>query len=146
DPGVELRPGVQEMVRVYVAQKRRLIEGDKLANRHGNKGVVAKILAPEDMPFMADGTPVDMVFNPLGVPSRMNLGQILETHLGMAALKNGVSYVTPVFDGASEEEIKDLLAEAADHGIEANHESGFEADIRELEVYRRAGKLGVIDR
>ncbi len=146
DPGVELRPGVQEMVRVYVAQKRRLIEGDKLANRHGNKGVVAKILAPEDMPFMADGTPVDMVFNPLGVPSRMNLGQILETHLGMAALKNGVSYVTPVFDGASEEEIKDLLAEAADHEIEANHESGFEADIRELEVYRRAGKLGVIDR
>ncbi len=125
DDGVELKPGVQEMVRVYVAQKRRLIEGDKLANRHGNKGVVAKILAPEDMPFMADGTPVDMVFNPLGVPSRMNLGQILETHLGMAALRQGVSFVTPVFDGAREGEIKDLLEESA---------------------RRRAGKLGVIPR
>ncbi|MFA5551797.1 MAG: DNA-directed RNA polymerase subunit beta, partial [Trueperaceae bacterium] len=123
-----------------------LIEGDKLANRHGNKGVVAKILAPEDMPFMADGTPVDMVFNPLGVPSRMNLGQILETHLGMAARHNGVSYVTPVFDGATEHEIKDLLEEAADREIAANRQAGFEADIRETEVYRRAGKLGVIDR
>src|SRR5690606_1182318 len=146
DPGVELKPGVQEMVRVYVAQKRRLIEGDKLANRHGNKGVVAKILAPEDMPFMADGTPVDMVFNPLGVPSRMNLGQILETHLGMAALRNGVPYVTPVFDGATEDEIKDLLEQAAERDIEQNAGAGFEPDVRELEVYRRAGKLGVIDR
>ena len=81
EPGVELKPGVQEMVRVYIAQKRRLIEGDKLANRHGNKGVVAKILPPEDMPYMEDGTPVDLVFNPLGVPSRMNLGQILENSL-----------------------------------------------------------------
>ena len=109
DAGVELKPGVQEMVRVYIAQKRRLIEGDKLANRHGNKGVVAKILPPEDMPYMPDGTPVDLVFNPLGVPSRMNLGQILETHLGLAAYKNNVSYVTPVFDSAREEQIKDLL-------------------------------------
>src|SRR5690625_2665820 len=95
DPGVELKPGVQEMVRVYVAQKRRLIEGDKLANRHGNKGVVAKILPPEDMPHLEDGTPVDLVFNPLGVPSRMNLGQILETHLGLAAYKHGVSFESP---------------------------------------------------
>ena len=105
---------------------------------------MAKILAPEDMPFMADGTPVDMVFNPLGVPSRMNLGQILETHLGMAALKNGVSYVTPVFDGATEHEIKDLLEEPPTEI--ASNGCRLRADIRELEVYRRAGKLGVIDR
>ncbi len=145
DAGVELKPGVQEMVRVYVAQKRRLIEGDKLANRHGNKGVVAKILPPEDMPYLDDGTPVDLVFNPLGVPSRMNLGQILETHLGLAALKDGVSYVTPVFDGAREEEIKQKLGSAADRDIEAKADAGFTADKRELEVFRRAAKLGVID-
>ena len=144
DPGVELRPGVQEMVRVYVAQKRRLIEGDKLANRHGNKGVVAKILPPEDMPFLEDGTPVDIVFNPLGVPSRMNLGQILETHLGMAALKHGVSYVTPVFDGANEETIKDLLEQAARKDLEERTKNGFGWDKRELRVYKRAAKLGVL--
>ncbi|HET9027512.1 MAG TPA: DNA-directed RNA polymerase subunit beta [Trueperaceae bacterium] len=146
DDGVELRPGVQEMVRVYVAQKRRLIEGDKLANRHGNKGVVAKILAPEDMPYLADGTPVDMVFNPLGVPSRMNLGQILETHLGFAALKDGVSYVTPVFDGARESEIKDLLEANAIREADENEAAGFDHDERELEVYRRSAKLGIVDR
>jgi DNA-directed RNA polymerase subunit beta len=145
DVGVELKPGVQEMVRVYLAQKRRLIEGDKLANRHGNKGVVAKILPPEDMPYLDDGTPVDLVFNPLGVPSRMNLGQILETHLGMAAFKHGVSYVTPVFDGAREVEIKDLLEEAARAEITARAGAGFEIDRREREVVRRADKLGVID-
>ncbi|MFO7546857.1 MAG: DNA-directed RNA polymerase subunit beta [Trueperaceae bacterium] len=144
DPGVELKPGVQEMVRVYVAQKRRLIEGDKLANRHGNKGVVAKILPPEDMPYLEDGTPVDLVFNPLGVPSRMNLGQILETHLGMAALKHGVSFVTPVFDGANENQIKELLQDAATLDLDGNRKAGFAPDKRELEVYRRAGKLGVI--
>ena len=144
DPGVELKPGVQEMVRVYIAQKRRLIEGDKLANRHGNKGVVAKILPPEDMPYMADGTPVELVFNPLGVPSRMNLGQILETHLGFAAYKRGVSFVTPVFDSASEEEIKSLLEAAADQDIAANAEAGYEPDTREVQVMRRASKLGII--
>ena len=144
DPGVELKPGVQEMVRVYIAQKRRLIEGDKLANRHGNKGVVAKILPPEDMPYMADGTPVDLVFNPLGVPSRMNLGQILETHLGFAAYKRGVSFVTPVFDSASEEEIKGLLEASADRDIAANAEAGYEPDTREVAVVRRASKLGII--
>ncbi len=145
DPGVELKPGVQEMVRVYIAQKRRLIEGDKLANRHGNKGVVAKILPPEDMPYMPDGTPVDLVFNPLGVPSRMNLGQILETHLGFAAYKNNVSYVTPVFDGAQEEKIKDLLEEAAVQEQEADKEAGFTADRRDSEVLRRASKLGILE-
>jgi DNA-directed RNA polymerase subunit beta len=145
DPGVELKPGVQEMVRVYIAQKRRLIEGDKLANRHGNKGVVAKILPPEDMPYMADGTPVDLIFNPLGVPSRMNLGQILETHLGLAAYERGVSYVTPVFDGAKEDEIKDLLEEAADAEIAADKERGLEPDLRAQQVVRRSGKLGILE-
>jgi len=144
DPGVELKPGVQEMVRVYVAQKRRLIEGDKLANRHGNKGVVAKILPPEDMPYLEDGTPVDLVFNPLGVPSRMNLGQILETHLGLAAYRHGVSYVTPVFDGAREEEIKALLEEAAVLENSRRSEAGYAPDRREINVIRRATKLGII--
>ncbi len=145
EPGVELKPGVQEMVRVYIAQKRRLIEGDKLANRHGNKGVVAKILPPEDMPYMEDGTPVDLVFNPLGVPSRMNLGQILETHLGLAAYKNGVSYVTPVFDSATEDNIKTLLVEAAKQDIAEKKEVGIGNDKRSVQVYKRAGKLGVIE-
>jgi len=145
DTGVELRPGVQEMVRVYIAQKRRLIEGDKLANRHGNKGVVAKILPPEDMPYLEDGTPVDLVFNPLGVPSRMNLGQILETHLGMAAMKQGVSFVTPVFDGANENEIKDLLEREAAADVARNSTNGFDDDTRALHVYRRAVKLGVLE-
>ncbi|CAA9560317.1 MAG: DNA-directed RNA polymerase beta subunit [uncultured Truepera sp.] len=146
DAGVELKPGVQEMVRVYIAQKRRLIEGDKLANRHGNKGVVAKIMPPEDMPYLPDGTPVDLVFNPLGVPSRMNLGQILETHLGLAAYKNGVSYVTPVFDSAGEEEIKDLLEDATKRDLVADKEAGFTTDEREARVIERAGKLGIIGR
>ncbi len=145
DAGVELKPGVQEMVRVYIAQKRRLIEGDKLANRHGNKGVVAKILPPEDMPYLSDGTPVDLVFNPLGVPSRMNLGQILETHLGLAAYRHGVSFVTPVFDGAKEEEIKDLLEEAVQKEITEQQEAGFSADKREEGVVRRSAKLGIIE-
>ncbi len=146
DPGVELKPGVQEMVRVYVAQKRRLIEGDKLANRHGNKGVVAKILPPEDMPYLEDGTPVDMAFNPLGVPSRMNLGQILETHLGLAAYKHGVSYVSPVFDGANEDEIKELLEEAADAEIAERKELGYTIDRRERKVIERAVKFGILPR
>lgn len=158
--GDELPPGVQKMVKVYVAVKRRLQPGDKMAGRHGNKGVISKIVPIEDMPYMADGTPVDVVLNPLGVPSRMNVGQILETHLGWAAkglgrkigdmleahnkpteirkflnkiynssgkpediasltdgevldlaenLKDGVPFATPVFDGATEHEIKDML-------------------------------------
>ncbi len=144
DPGVELKPGVQEMVRVYIAQKRRLIEGDKLANRHGNKGVVAKILPPEDMPYMEDGTPVDLVFNPLGVPSRMNLGQILETHLGLAAYKYGVSYVTPVFDSATEADIKGLLESAANEEIEARKELGDSVDKRQAQVLERSAKLGIV--
>jgi DNA-directed RNA polymerase subunit beta len=110
--GDELRPGVLELVKVYVAVKRKLSLGDKMAGRHGNKGVVARILPEEDMPFLEDGTPVEMVLNPLGVPSRMNVGQILETHLGWAGAKLGFRAVTPVFDGATEEEIHEALREA----------------------------------
>ena len=108
----ELLPGVNQLVRVCVAQKRKIAVGDKMAGRHGNKGVIAKILPAEDMPFMPDGTPVDIVLNPLGVPSRMNLGQVLETHLGWAAHTLGIKVATPVFDGASEETIEDELVRA----------------------------------
>ena len=110
--GDELRPGVLQMVKVYVAAKRVISVGDKMAGRHGNKGVIAKILPKEDMPFLADGTPVQIMLNPLGVPSRMNVGQILETHLGWAGKMLGFQAVTPVFDGASEEEINQMLADA----------------------------------
>jgi DNA-directed RNA polymerase subunit beta len=111
--GDELPSGVQQMVKVYVATKRQISVGDKMAGRHGNKGVISKILPVEDMPFLADGTPVDILLNPLGVPSRMNVGQILETHLGYAAQKLGFKAITPVFDGASEEEIRKHLKEAS---------------------------------
>ncbi|MFA4984002.1 MAG: DNA-directed RNA polymerase subunit beta [Candidatus Omnitrophota bacterium] len=110
--GDELPPGVLKRVVVYIATKRRLSEGDKLAGRHGNKGVVARILPEQDMPFLPDGTPVDIVLNPLGVPSRMNVGQILETHLGWAAKILGIKVGTPVFDGATEAEIKEMLQKA----------------------------------
>ncbi len=132
DEGDELPPGVNRLVRVYIAQKRKITEGDKLAGRHGNKGVIAKILPPEDMPFLEDGTPVDVVLNPLGVPGRMNIGQILETHLGWAAaagwevdpsdprvermpqevrsVPRGTKVATPVFDGAREDELSAVLA------------------------------------
>ncbi|HVS19082.1 MAG TPA: DNA-directed RNA polymerase subunit beta, partial [Planctomycetota bacterium] len=110
--GDELPTGVLEMVKVYVATKRNLSVGDKMAGRHGNKGVISKILREEDMPCLEDGTPVDIVLNPLGVPSRMNVGQILETHLGLAARKLGVRCFSPAFDGASENDIEKMLAEA----------------------------------
>jgi DNA-directed RNA polymerase subunit beta len=110
--GDELPPGVIKMVKVYVAMKRKLSVGDKMAGRHGNKGVISRILAESDMPYLPDGTPVDIVLNPLGVPSRMNVGQILETHLGWAARVLGYSIATPVFDGANEGEIKKLLKDA----------------------------------
>ena len=131
DNGDELPPGVNQLVRVYVAQKRKITDGDKLAGRHGNKGVISKILPVEDMPFLSDGTPVDIVLNPLGVPGRMNVGQVLETHLGWAAKSGwkvegkpawarhlpkaahevapGTVLASPVFDGAREEEITGLL-------------------------------------
>ena len=110
--GDELRPGVLQMVKVYVAARRVISVGDKMAGRHGNKGVIAKILPKEDMPFLADGTPVQILLNPLGVPSRMNVGQILETHLGWAGMKLGFQAITPVFDGASEDDINAVLDKA----------------------------------
>ncbi len=108
----DMPPGVNKLVRCYIAQKRKISVGDKMAGRHGNKGVVSRILPEEDMPYLADGTPLEIVLNPLGVPSRMNIGQVLEVHLGMAASKFGVKIATPVFDGASEEDIAKLLKEA----------------------------------
>ena len=108
----ELPPGVNELVRVYIAQKRKISVGDKMAGRHGNKGVVSRILPEEDMPFLPDGTPLQIVLNPLGVPSRMNIGQVLELHLGMAAKTLGWNIATPVFDGATEEDIKSMLVKA----------------------------------
>lgn len=110
--GDELPSGVLQMVKVYVAQKRQISVGDKMAGRHGNKGVISKVLPEEDMPFLADGTPVDIILNPLGVPSRMNVGQILETHLGWACSKLGIRAKCPVFDGPAEELIRDLLVQA----------------------------------
>ena len=112
EAGDEVEAGVIKSVRVYIASKRKLSVGDKMAGRHGNKGVVAKIVAEEDMPFLSDGTPVDIVLNPLGVPSRMNVGQVLETHLGWAASLLGMRFSTPVFDGIKEKEIREYLKQA----------------------------------
>ncbi len=112
EKGDELPPGVIKLVKVFIAMKRKLSVGDKMAGRHGNKGVIAKILPVEDMPYLPDGTPVDVVLNPLGVPSRMNVGQILETHLGWAGKVLGMHFSTPVFDGAREEDIKEYLRQA----------------------------------
>ena len=112
DNSDELAPGVNQVIRCYIATKRKVSVGDKMSGRHGNKGVISRILPEEDMPFLPDGTPVDIVLNPLGVPSRMNLGQVLEVHLGMAARALGIKVATPVFDGATDEEIKELLKEA----------------------------------
>src|SRR5881398_3261579 len=116
--GDELPPGVIKMIKVYVAMKRKLSVGDKMAGRHGNKGVISRILPEEDMPYLPDGTPVEIVLNPLGVPSRMNVGQILETHLGWAARVLGMYFATPVFDGATEKEIKQKLDEAGARAAE----------------------------
>jgi DNA-directed RNA polymerase subunit beta len=110
--GDELPPGVIKLVKVFVAMKRKLQVGDKMAGRHGNKGVISRILPEEDMPYLPDGTPVEIVLNPLGVPSRMNVGQILETHLGWAGKVLGVKFATPVFDGITEEQLKQWLVDA----------------------------------
>ncbi|HEY6563203.1 MAG TPA: DNA-directed RNA polymerase subunit beta, partial [Pirellulaceae bacterium] len=133
--GDELRSGVLQMVKVYIATKRVIAVGDKMAGRHGNKGVIAKILPMEDMPYLADGTPIQIMLNPLGVPSRMNVGQILETHLGWAGAKMGFKALTPVFDGATEGEINDCLAEAGlpRHG-KANLFDGRTGEALEQEV------------
>ncbi len=112
EAGDELKPGVNKLVRVYVAAKRKIDVGDKMAGRHGNKGVISRILPEEDMPFLPSGEPVEIVLNPLGVPSRMNIGQVLETHLGMAAKALGLHTETPVFDGATESEVEEMLEKA----------------------------------
>lgn len=110
--GDELGPGVNERVRVFIVQKRKISEGDKMSGRHGNKGVISRILPPEDMPYMADGTPVDIMLNPQGIPSRLNIGQVLEVHLGMAAKRLGVHIATPVFDGVKNEDLVEIMKEA----------------------------------
>jgi DNA-directed RNA polymerase subunit beta len=133
--GDELPSGVLEMVKIYVATKRTLSIGDKMAGRHGNKGVIARIMPVEDMPFMPDGTPIDICLNPLGVPSRMNVGQILETHLGWAAKVLGFDAVTPVFAGATEDEIKQVLMDANGHVVNRT---------KELEAKKQAPPAGEI--
>ncbi len=167
--GDELPPGVNKVVRVYIAQKRKISVGDKMAGRHGNKGVVSRILPPEDMPFLPDGTPLDIVLNPLGVPSRMNIGQVLEVHLGIAAKKLGWRVMTPVFDGATEADISECLKMAGIWrdvmpGENTKGKNIFEEVIREdgkpdlvnltpeqredpeyLEELRKQGKLKIVD-
>ena len=113
--GDELSPGVNQAVRIYIAQKRKISVGDKMAGRHGNKGVVSRVLPVEDMPFLPNGRPLDIVLNPLGVPSRMNIGQVLEIHLSLAAKALGFNVATPVFDGANEVDIQDTLELANDY-------------------------------
>jgi DNA-directed RNA polymerase subunit beta len=138
--GDELPPGVNQLVRVYIAQKRKISEGDKMAGRHGNKGVIARILPEEDMPFLPDGTPVQVVLNPLGVPSRMNIGQVLEVHLGMAALRLGIHTASPVFDGANEEDVFDTMEEA---GMQRNGKTLL-FDGRTGEPFEREVTVGVM--
>ncbi|MFQ9705284.1 MAG: hypothetical protein ACLR0U_32645 [Enterocloster clostridioformis] len=113
--GDELSPGVNQTVRIYIAQKRKISVGDKMAGRHGNKGVVSRVLPVEDMPFLPNGRPLDIVLNPLGVPSRMNIGQVLEIHLSLAAKALGFNVSTPIFDGANENDIMDTLEVANDY-------------------------------
>jgi DNA-directed RNA polymerase subunit beta len=145
----DLQPGVNRLVRVSVAQKRKISVGDKMAGRHGNKGVIAKILPAEDMPFLPDGTPVDIVLNPLGVPSRMNIGQILETHLGWALHEKGQKAATAVFDGATEDQIKTELREAKHkvYGVEKSLPEDGKIDLRDGrtgEIFDRPITVGYI--
>jgi len=138
--GDELPPGVNHLVRVYIAQKRKISEGDKMAGRHGNKGVIARIMPEEDMPFLPDGTPVEVVLNPLGVPSRMNIGQALEVHLGMACKLLGIHAATPVFDGATEEDVFDTVEEA---GMQRNAKTVL-YDGRTGDKFEREVTVGVM--
>ena len=135
----ELAPGVNKVVHVYVAQKRKISVGDKMAGRHGNKGVVSRILPPEDMPFLADGTPLDIVLNPLGVPSRMNIGQVLEVHLGIACRRLGIKIMTPVFDGAKETDILELLR-MAEYTRDIRPDESVRGKAVFMEVIREDGK------
>ncbi len=152
--GDEMTPGVNKVISVYIAQKRKISVGDKMAGRHGNKGVVSRILPPEDMPFLPDGTPLDIVLNPLGVPSRMNIGQVLEVHLGIAAKRLGWKIMTPVFDGATEKDITECLRMAGMgrdvlplENVDGKHiyeeivdEATHKVDLRELSDEERADK------
>ena len=140
-------PGVIKKVKVYVACKRKLQVGDKMAGRHGNKGIVAKIVPIEDMPFLEDGTPVDIVLNPLGVPSRMNVGQVLETHLGWAAKLLGIKVATPVFDGIPEEKIVELMVQANDKVTQTegrDYHLGFRKNAKN-DGYTFDGKVDLFD-
>ena len=166
EAGDELSPGVNKVVRVYIAQKRKISVGDKMAGRHGNKGVVSRILPQEDMPFLPDGTPLDIVLNPLGVPSRMNIGQVLEVHLGYAAKTLGWKVATPVFNGADEKDIMELLAQAGlfrevypnetiagkqlylvtEDGTDVRRLDQEEmADTQQIRVWRKEGRLRLAD-
>ncbi len=138
--GDELPPGVNQLVRAYIAQKRKISEGDKMAGRHGNKGVIARIMPEEDMPFLPDGTPVEVVLNPLGVPSRMNIGQVLEVHLGMACKRLGIHAATPVFDGAREYDVFNAMEEA---GMQRNGKTVL-YDGRTGEEFEREVTVGVM--
>ncbi|MGO4928320.1 DNA-directed RNA polymerase subunit beta [Fundicoccus sp. Sow4_F4] len=140
EAGDELAPGVNKLVRVFIVQKRKISEGDKMAGRHGNKGVVSLIMPEEDMPFMPDGTPIDIMLNPLGVPSRMNIGQVFELHLGMAARQLGIKIATPVFDGASEEDVWNTVREA---GMEHDAKTTL-YDGRTGEPFDRKVSVGVM--
>ena len=146
ESGEGVNNGTISRVKVYVGCKRKLQIGDKMAGRHGNKGIVSRIVPVEDMPFLADGTPVDIVLNPLGVPSRMNVGQVLETHLGWAAKMLGIKVATPVFDGATEEQIVSLMEEANAKAAEkegVNYHWGFRKEADGSYVYD--GKADVFD-
>ena len=164
--GDEMSPGVNQTVRVYIAQKRKISVGDKMAGRHGNKGVVSRILPQEDMPFLPDGTPLDIVLNPLGVPSRMNIGQVLEVHLGYAAKTLGWKVATPIFNGATESDIQECLKMAglarevgydepligkqlylAGEGEEEMRALSSEemADSAQVREWQKAGKLRLVD-
>ena len=145
----ELSPGVDKIVRCYIAQKRKISVGDKMAGRHGNKGVVSRILPQEDMPFLEDGTPLDIVLNPLGVPSRMNIGQVLEVHLGRACRELGIKIMTPVFDGAHESDIKDAISDANEKLLAdakaAALENGEEFDPSTVSLIGENGKVNLYD-
>ena len=143
--GDDLDPGVLEVVRIYIVQKRKITEGDKMSGRHGNKGVISRILPAEDMPYMEDGTPVDIMLNPQGVPSRMNIGQVLEIHLGMAAKKLGVHVATPVFDGVKQEDLIEIMNEARNMEREAalKDSRDFKAPVDEFgKMYLYDGRTG----
>jgi DNA-directed RNA polymerase subunit beta len=138
EPGDELSPGVNQLVRVYVAEKRTIMEGDKMAGRHGNKGVVSRILPVEEMPFMPDGTPVDVILNPLGVPGRMNIGQVLETHLGLVGKALGMEFTEPIFYGAKEDHVLDELDKMVEH-FRQRHLSSYIQDEMKVDLQPYAG-------